>query len=169
MINSILKSLLLSIRKNVKIKIYRHLKKNCHIEIDNKSMLICDKGLYLEDNSWLIAHDGGKIIIGNNVSLNRNTICCSRQKIEIKNNVSIGPNVCIYDHDHDFDGKGKKEGFKKSEITIGNNVWIGAGSIILRGTVIGDNTIVGAGSIVKGIVPANSIIINKRDTIIKPL
>ncbi len=42
-------------------------------------------------------------------------------------------------------------------ITIGNNVWIGAGSTILAGVEIGDNTVIGAGSVVKKSIPANVV------------
>ena len=44
------------------------------------------------------------------------------------------------------------------EIHIGNNVWIGLNSIILKGTHIGDNSIVAAGSVVKGVFPCNVIV-----------
>ena len=40
---------------------------------------------------------------------------------------------------------------------IGNNVWIGAGAIILPGVTIGDNTVIGAGSVVTKDIPANSV------------
>ena len=46
---------------------------------------------------------------------------------------------------------------------IGNRVWIGANTVILRGTVIGDDCVIGAGSVVKGNVPANSVLVQKRD------
>lgn len=42
-------------------------------------------------------------------------------------------------------------------ITIGNNVWIGTGAIILAGVTIGDNAVIGAGSVVKRDIPANVI------------
>ena len=54
--------------------------------------------------------------------------------------------------------------FKTAPITIGNNVWMGANALILRGTTIGDNTVVGGGTVVKGDFPANSVIIQKRTT-----
>ena len=42
-------------------------------------------------------------------------------------------------------------------ITVGNNVWIGAGTVVLGGVTIGDNTVIGAGSIVTKDIPANVI------------
>ncbi len=42
-------------------------------------------------------------------------------------------------------------------ITVGNNVWIGAGTIVLGGTTIGDNTVIGAGSVVTKSIPSNVI------------
>lgn len=42
-------------------------------------------------------------------------------------------------------------------IVVGNNVWIGAGSVILAGVFIGDNTVIGAGSVVTKSIPANVV------------
>lgn len=47
-------------------------------------------------------------------------------------------------------------------VKIGNNVWIGANTIILRGTEIGDNYVIGAGCVVKGKYNKGSVIIQKR-------
>ena len=52
---------------------------------------------------------------------------------------------------------------------IGKNCWIGANTIILKGTIIGDNCVVGAGCVLKGKYPDSTIIIQKRITETKPL
>lgn len=52
--------------------------------------------------------------------------------------------------------------FKTSPITIGSNVWIGANTLILRGTHIGDNCVVAGGAVIRGSYPANTVIIQKR-------
>ena len=54
--------------------------------------------------------------------------------------------------------------FKTAPITIGNNVWIGANTLILRGTTIGDNCVVAGGSVIRGNYPSNTVIIQKRTT-----
>lgn len=70
-------------------------------------------------------------------------------------NVLIGPNVCIISANHKADNYDNID--KNKPITIGNNVWIGANSVVLPGVSIGDNVIIGAGSIVTKDIPDNSI------------
>lgn len=113
---------------------------------------------------------GGKLRIGNHCSFNRNDIIVCRDSISIGDGTIFGPNVCIYDHDHLFGADGKVDGeYNCSPISIGSNVWIGAGVIILRGSTIGDNCVVGAGSIISGFIPPNSLVTNQRDVSIVSL
>ncbi len=113
--------------------------------------------------------DGGKITIGDNVFINRNVTVVSRGSINIGSSVCIGPNVCFYDHDHEFDSNGVYGQFKVGNITIGKNVWVGAGAIILKNTVIGEGSVIGAGTIVSGTIPPHSIVTNNREIIIKTI
>lgn len=115
------------------------------------------------EHSKIGVRNSGIINFGNNFYANRNFICMCYKSVVIKDNVSIGPNVCIYDHDHCIGKNGKlSNGYKTGEIIIGNNVWIGAGSIILKNTIIGDNCVIGAGTIVKGNIPPNSLVTSDR-------
>lgn len=76
--------------------------------------------------------------------------------IEIGNNVTI-TNATILAHDASTK---KFIGYTRvGKVIIGNNVFIGYGSIILPETVIGNDVIIGAGTVVKGIVPSNSVIV----------
>ena len=81
--------------------------------------------------------------------------------IEIGTNVLCGPNVSIvgssYVHD-ELDVPFEDQGNSSKGIRIGNNVWIGAGSVVCDGAVIGDNTIVVASSLVTRRYPPNVII-----------
>ena len=54
-------------------------------------------------------------------------------------------------------------------VTIGKNVWIGSGSIILPGVSIGDNSIIGAGSVVNKDIPENSIAVGNPCKVIKKI
>lgn len=107
----------------------------------------------------------GCLIICNGVSLNYNSIICAYNMITIGENTIIGPNVCIYDQDHDYSCVGglKRDRYKTEPIKIGKNVWIGSNVVILRGTTIGDNAVIGAGTVVKGNIPENTMLIQKRE------
>lgn len=91
-----------------------------------------------------------KIHIGQNVYINRYTIIDAHQNIRIGKNTMIGPFVYITDGDHGKDAPGKlaERPMEIRPTTIGENVWIGAHSCILRGVNIGDNAVIGAGAVV---------------------
>lgn len=110
--------------------------------------------------------NNGKIKIGNNCFFNVGCILTSHNDISIGDNTRFGPNVMIYDHDYKYkDVKSFRTGnHESSPIIIGKDCWIGAGSIILKGTRIGDGCVVGAGSIIKGEYSNNTLIIQKKDT-----
>lgn len=80
-----------------------------------------------------------------------------RDSIEIGSGTTVGPNVMIYDHDHDLQNRGC---IYSLPISIGENVWIGGGAIILKGVSIGNNSVIAAGSIVTRNIPANTIYMN---------
>ena len=101
----------------------------------------------------------GKIKIGSNCFINRNCMVVSHKEILIEDNVTIGPGTVIYDHDHDGNG-----GFNTSPIHISKNVWIGANTTILKGVTIGENATIAAGSVISKNVPANVIVIQKKNT-----
>ena len=80
--------------------------------------------------------------------------------IEIGDNVVISYNVMMVTHDESTalvkDQKGRR--FHIAPIKIGNNVFIGAGCIILPGVVIGNNVVIGAGSVVTKSIPDNMVV-----------
>ena len=79
--------------------------------------------------------------------------------ISIGSDCLIGPNVQLLAVSHAIEPKQRlqKENFA-APITIGNNVWIGAGVIVLAGVTIGDNAVVGAGSVATKDVAANTVV-----------
>ena len=114
---------------------------------------------------------GGVLCLGDNVAINQNCGIFAMERIEIGAGTEFGPGVLVYDHDHDFRCEGglKAGKFKTAPVLIGKNVWIGANSIILRGTSIGDNAVIGAGCIIKGDIPANCVVTQKRETTIREI
>ncbi len=98
--------------------------------------------------------------IGENSFINRNCCIVAHKEISIGDNVAIGPNCYIYDHNHDIYKRGS---YISKRIEIQSGVWIGAGCIILPGVIIGENSVIAAGSVVSKNVPANTMLIQKRD------
>lgn len=102
------------------------------------------------------------LTIGDNVGMSQAALICHKS-ITIGNNVKIGGGVCIYDTDfHSLDPviRRSSEDLKnraEKPVVIGNDVFIGAKSIILKGVTIGENSVIGAGSVVTKSVPANQI------------
>ena len=144
---------------------------NVLIDTDRKSVVKFEKKVSIHSRGRVAAHGGGILNIRERVSINVGGIIICRGKIEIGCNVSIGPNVMMYDHDHtmSFENGVKKTPFNVGEIFIGENSWIGAGCIILAGARIGKNCIIAAGSVVKGNVPDNTILIQKRENTYKSI
>lgn len=86
---------------------------------------------------------------GNNVWIGNNCFLCG--KVEIGNDVMIGPNVSIpgAEHNHEkIDLPMRKQGNTIKGTIIGNDVWIGANAVILDGIKIGEGSIIAAGSVV---------------------
>jgi hypothetical protein len=95
--------------------------------------------------------------------INYNLTALDVAQIAIGDDVQIGPNVQLLTPTHPLapdPRRAKVEGAKP--ITIGDNVWIGGGAIILPGVTVGENSVVGAGAVVTRDVPANVVVVARR-------
>lgn len=136
------------------------------IEVGKGGRITLGKLVRMRSGSKIRARKDAELIIGDNTALNYGCIFTAHKRITIGKDVKFGPNVLIYDHDHDFRTPNglKKLKYKMNAVEIGDNCWIGANTVILKGSKIGNNCVIGAGSIIKGRYEDNSIIIQKRDT-----
>lgn len=102
---------------------------------------------------------GPNIIIEDNVFIGAFTEFNIRKSIQIKGNCLIASGVKFIDHDHGFSKYNliNKQSGVELCITINEDVWIGANSIILKGVEIQKGAIIAAGSIVTKNVPSNEI------------
>jgi len=106
-------------------------------------------------------NESAKIIIGNNVFINNNTvIVCDKTTIKIGNNVLVGTSVEIYDSDFHSINPTERNSDKHicSSVTLEDNVFVGSNSKILKGVSIGENSIVANSSVVTKSFPGNVII-----------
>ena len=136
------------------------------VTVDGKSELRIAKKLKMHNGAMIRVRKGGKLEIGKNFGMSNGCVVTAYDHIKIGDNVMLGPNVLIYDQDHDYRAEGGVAAmrFKTAPVVIGNNVWIGANTLILRGTTIGDNSVIGGGTDIKGEYPPDSVIIQKRLT-----
>ena len=110
----------------------------------------------------------GEMIIGTSF-FNQNCCVTAKKKILIGDNCLFGPNVVIVDHDHNYHYPDSRRGeeYLCDEVTIGNNVVVGANTVILKGCKIGDNCVIGAGSVVWGNIKPGMLYYDKRERITK--
>jgi maltose O-acetyltransferase len=103
---------------------------------------------------------GYNISIGADVFLNFNCVILDVVLVSIGAGTQIGPAVQIYAADHPRDPAVRRSGAEFGRpVTIGRNVWIGGGAIILPGVTIEDDAIVGAGSVVTRDVARGSTVL----------
>ena len=142
---------------------------NVVVEMGKKSSLILGKMVRVHSGSKIKVRKNATLVIESGVKMNYNCIIACHKEIKIGKGTQFGPSVYLYDHDHDYKSGLDKDMYLEDAIEIGQNCWIGANTVILRGTKIGDNCVVGAGCVLKGIFPNNSVVLQKRDTTISQI
>ena len=136
-------------------------------QIDSKASLIVGSNVICRNfenfhvsSGKLILHDG--VFINNSCSFN------SMERIEIGSGTMMGEGVRFYDHDHIYTAeKIEKWQWTTAPVRVGRDCWIGSNVTILKGVTIGDNTIIGAGCLVRKDIPANSVVYNDGNLIVK--
>lgn len=97
---------------------------------------------------------GTNITMGDNVFVNSNCVFLDCGKIEICNNVFIGPQCGLYTPLHPLDATTRNTGTETAKpVKLCDNVWLGGGVIVLPGVTIGEGAVIGAGSVVTKDVP----------------
>lgn len=110
---------------------------------------------------------GAHITIGARCFANFGLVALDVAPITIGDDVQIGPNVQLLTPTHPLDPEPRRQKWEAAKpITIGNNVWLGGGAIVLPGVTIGDNTVVGAGSVVTRDLPANVVAVGDRKSVV---
>jgi len=101
---------------------------------------------------------GYNITVGDYFYSNHNLIITDGAKVTFGDHVFIAPNCCFTTAEHAIDPEMRKKGVEIAKpISVGSNVWIGAGSTVLAGVTIGDNSVIGAGSVVTKDIPPNVV------------
>jgi maltose O-acetyltransferase len=124
--------------------------------VDIQTPFYCDYGCHIE--------------VGNNFFANFNCVFLDCNYIRMGDNVFLGPAVQIYAAFHPVLASERIKGPElASPVMIGDNVWIGGGSIICAGVSIGNNTTIGAGSVVVKDIPADVVAVGNPCRVIRTL
>lgn len=137
----------------------------------------------IQGELFVFAH-GGQISIGESCFIGPGTRIWSAARIEIGSRVLISHNVNIFDslthplsprlrhmqfQDISTTGHPKSIDLDEKPVTIGDDAWIGAGALVLKGVSIGTCAVVGAGAVVTRDVPAATIVAGNPAAVIRAL
>lgn len=138
---------------------------------ERRAMVLKSLLARVDDGVWIeppfFCDYGSHVAIGANTFVNVNCVFLDSAPIEIGANCLIGPGVQLLTATHPLraddrivrDRKPNESPYRSSAapIRIGDNVWLGAATLVMPGVTIGDNTTIGAGSVVTHDVPADSL------------
>ncbi len=113
---------------------------------------------------------GAHVHFGKNVYANFNLTVVDDTHIYVGNGTMFGPNVTLATAGHPIDPKLRAATYQYNmAIHIGKNCWLGAGVIVLPGITIGDNVVIGAGSVVTRDLPDNVIAVGNPCHVLRPV
>jgi len=140
------------IKKPANITLGRNVKihGNASLDAGSTGALTIGDRVILDRYAYINASRGG-VRIDAGTAINNFSLIDGTGGVEIGRNVLIGPHVQIISYQHNYRDRSlpiKQQGTTGKKIEIQNDVWIGAGSVILAGVVIGQGSVVGAGSVV---------------------
>ena len=129
----------------------------------------CGENCYIE--LPFRANWGGKNVhFGNNVYANFNLTLVDDGDIYIDDKVMFGPNVTIATANHPIEpGLREKAMQYNKPVHICENVWVGAGTVIVPGVTIGKNSVIGAGSVVTKDIPENVVAVGNPCRVLREI
>ena len=130
----------------------RHEERDARLGIIRELMGAAGEGVWIEPPFF--CDYGGNIRLGDRVFFNFNCVVLDVARVTIGSDTMFGPAVQIYTATHPMDFQERRAGLEAGKpVTIGSDVWVGGGAIILPGVTIGHRSVIGAGSVVTRDVP----------------
>jgi acetyltransferase-like isoleucine patch superfamily enzyme len=115
----------------------------------------------MESDAWIkLVSAAARVSIGDYSFLGRGTEIDVSEAVTIGSHVLLAPGVFITDHVHNV-AAGRlidSQGISSRPVRLGDDVWVGAGAIVLPGVEIGDGAVIGAGAVVTKAVAAGTIV-----------
>ncbi|MGN0232878.1 MAG: sugar O-acetyltransferase [Bacteroidaceae bacterium] len=127
---------------------------------------VCDEDTFI--NQPFLCDYGKHIRVGHHFFANFNLVILDEASVTIGDNCFVGPNVSIYTPCHSIIPEERNTMRQWARpVTIGNNVWIGGSVTILPGVSIGDNVTIGAGSVVVKDIPSDCVAVGNPAKVVK--
>ena len=117
----------------------------------------CGENCYIELPFY--ANWGGHHVhFGSNIYANFGLTLVDDGEIFVGDRVLFGPHVTVATANHPINPELRSKSYQyNKDVHIGNNVWIGANTVIVPGVTIGENCVIGAGSVVTKDIPPNTV------------
>lgn len=113
---------------------------------------------------------GYNIEVGENFFANYNLTVLDVARVRIGANAQIAPNVSIYTAGHPIHPDSRNSGYEYGiDVTIGDNVWLGGNACVMPGVTIGNNVVIGAGSVVTKDIPDNVIAVGNPCRVVRKI
>ncbi|MFF9274886.1 sugar O-acetyltransferase [Streptomyces griseosporeus] len=113
---------------------------------------------------------GSNITVGARTFVNFGLTALDVAAISIGEDCQIGPHVQLLTPTHPLEPDPRRDKLEAARpITVGDNVWIGGGAIVLPGVTIGDNSVIGAGAVVTKDVPAGVVAVGNPARVVRSL
>jgi maltose O-acetyltransferase len=111
---------------------------------------------------------GSYISVGARTFANYGLVALDVAAITIGDDVQIGPHVQLLTPTHPVAAGPRRDKWEAAlPITVGDNVWLGGGAIVLPGVTIGDNSVVGAGAVVTKDVPPDVVVVGNPARVVR--
>jgi len=132
--------------------------------------LLGSVGEGVEVVSPFVCDYGAQIHLGARVFVNAGAVMLDVCEIRLGAGTLVGPSVQFYAATHPTDPAIRRQGLELgAPITVGENVWIGGGAILLAGVTVGDDSVIGAGSVVTRDIPPGVLAVGTPCRVVRPL
>lgn len=126
------------------------------------------KNAFVEPYFW--CDYGYQISVGENFSANHNLVILDAGGVRFGDNVLIGPSCGFHTSGHPVDAERRNQWEEYAySITVGSNVWFGAGVQVMPGVTIGDDVVIGGGSVVTKDIPSHSVAVGNPCRVIRSI
>lgn len=160
----------ITVGRNVKFEDYSEIQGLCSEGINIGNNVTIGRGVMIRPSSYYGIDYGSGLTIGDHSSIGPYGYVGCSGKITIGKNVMFGPKCSLFAENHvfsDTQASIKSQGVKQKGITIEDDCWIGSNVIILDGVTIGKGSVIAAGTLIIKDIPAGSVVMDKREKVIK--